>query len=148
MNGAASNAVPLKVRFAPMRAGLGSPQWLTMTSRGQGHAFCARRPRLGSHGVPPRGTRQGSNLSESHLSNQCLTFVTVIFRVHLVCAEVHDLVLRPAQQFRQLLFQRKPPVVRGNSHAHHNFSMIRGSNLRAVQRVIAGDMGVRYLFVV
>jgi hypothetical protein len=39
-------------------------------------------------------------------------------------------------------------VVRGNSHAHHNFSMIRGSNLRAVQRVIAGDMGVRYLFVV
>jgi hypothetical protein len=47
----------------------------------------------------------------------------VVFGVQLVCAEVHDLIPRAAKLLRQLLFQGKPTMVRGDSHTHHDFSL-------------------------
>ena len=53
----------------------------------------------------------------------------VISGVQLVCAEVHDLVPRATQQLRHLPFQGKPSMVRGDSHAHHGFSLTCRSTL-------------------
>jgi len=48
MSRAASNAVPCSVRFASVPAAVGTPKGLTVSSRGQGHVSCARRPRIAS----------------------------------------------------------------------------------------------------
>ena len=42
-----------------MREATGTPQGLTLNSRGQGHAFCARRPRIAPRPIFP--TLTGSN---------------------------------------------------------------------------------------
>ena len=48
MSGAASKAVSRNLRLASLPAAVGTPKGLTLRSRGQGHAFCARRPRIAS----------------------------------------------------------------------------------------------------
>jgi len=53
MSGAASKAVHQTVRFAPMPAAIGTPKGLPLSSRGEGHAFCARRPRIASLPILP-----------------------------------------------------------------------------------------------
>src|SRR5208283_1519961 len=59
MSGAASKAVPRNVRFASLPAAVGIPKGLPLSSRGQGHAFGARRPRIAPlHNLP---TLKGSN---------------------------------------------------------------------------------------
>jgi hypothetical protein len=59
MSGAASKAVVRNVRFASMPEAVRTPKGLKLSSRGQGHAFCARRPRIASLPILP--TLQGSN---------------------------------------------------------------------------------------
>jgi len=59
MSGAASKVVPCRVRFASLPAAVGTPKGLTLSSREQGHAFCARRPRSAS--LPILSTLKGSN---------------------------------------------------------------------------------------
>jgi hypothetical protein len=46
MSRAAPKAVPHSGRFASVPAAGGTPKGLTLSSRGQGHALCARRPRI------------------------------------------------------------------------------------------------------
>jgi hypothetical protein len=46
-------------RFVSMPAAVGTPKGLPYSSRGQGHAFCARRPRIASLPILP--TPKGSN---------------------------------------------------------------------------------------
>jgi len=59
MNGAGAKAVPRNVRFVLMPTGIGTPKGLIWRSRGQGHASCARRPRIAS--LPRLPTLRGSN---------------------------------------------------------------------------------------
>ena len=60
MSGAAWKAVPRIVRFASMPAAVGTPKGLRLSSRGQGHAFCARRPRVASE------AQSGKRKSKGH----------------------------------------------------------------------------------
>ena len=46
MSGAASKAVPRSVRLASVWAVFRTPKGLALSGRGQGHVFCARRPRM------------------------------------------------------------------------------------------------------
>jgi hypothetical protein len=59
ISGAASKVVCRNVRWVFMPVALGTPKGLTLSSRGQGHAFCARRPRIASPRILP--TLKGSN---------------------------------------------------------------------------------------
>jgi len=59
MSGDASKAVPQAVRFASMPATIGTPKGLPLSSRGQGHAFRARRLRIASLRI--LSTLKGSN---------------------------------------------------------------------------------------
>jgi len=59
MGGAASKAVARNVRLASMAEAVRTPKGLELSSRGQGHTFCARRPRIASLPILP--TLQGSN---------------------------------------------------------------------------------------
>ena len=61
MSGAALKAVPPEIRFASIPAAGGTPKGLTLSSRGQGHAFCARRPRVAPLPILP--TLKGSDSS-------------------------------------------------------------------------------------
>ncbi len=61
MSGAASKAVPRNVRLASLPAAVATPKGLKLSSRGQGHAFGARRPRTAS--LPILSTLKGSKLS-------------------------------------------------------------------------------------
>ena len=67
----------------------------------------------------------------------------VIFGVHLMCAEVHDLVSRATQRLRYLPFQGKASMVRCDSHAHHGFSLTCRIKLRVVESVIEGLVSVK-----
>jgi hypothetical protein len=53
MSGAASKAVRRQVRYTSLPAVARTPQGLTLNSRGQGHVFCARRPRIQSLTIHP-----------------------------------------------------------------------------------------------
>ena len=62
MSGAASKAVDRHVRYASLPDATRTPQGFTLNSRGQGHAFGARRPRIASPTADPtlKGSNQGA----------------------------------------------------------------------------------------
>ena len=87
--------------------------------RGDGRSHAAAAERHSAFNLP-RGDGPGQGDDEVGV---------VISGVQLVCAEVHDLVPRATQRLRHLPFQGKPSMVRGDSHAHHGFSLTCRSKL-------------------
>ena len=61
MSRAVWKAVPRDIRFTSMPAAFETPKGWALSSRGQGHAFCARRPRIASQTILP--TPEASNSS-------------------------------------------------------------------------------------